>query len=252
MGKITLDHIKNAFDIAKKFNRGILNLNQSSDILINLGMNPSSARGYIYTYVHMVEGRLLTRTINATATEYYLEGIWKEDGAEGLKKALSSLSQHFEYYEETSGSSMASQRRIYDKYSTLIKSQNEQIIYPDEFDKGIKYSECQIKTIKVNSYERNRAARQKCIDHFGKTCQICDFSFKDKFGDIGSEFIHVHHKIEISTIGEEYSIDPITDLIPVCPNCHSMLHKKIPAFSVEELKNIISANRTTGNNGYHK
>ena len=34
--------------------------------------------------------------------------------------------------------------------------------------------------------------------------------------------------------------NPIEDLIPVCSNCHYMLHKKddIP-YTVEELKNII-------------
>ena len=44
----------------------------------------------------------------------------------------------------------------------------------------------------------------------------------------------------ISTIGKEYLVYPKTDLVPVCPNCHSMLHKRKPAYSVQELKNIIS------------
>jgi 5-methylcytosine-specific restriction protein A len=249
MGKITLEHIKNAYEIAKKFNIGELSLNQSSSFLINLGMNQSSAQGYIYTYVRMIEGKPLTRTINSTATEYYLERIWKENGPRGLKKALSSLSQHFEYYEKTSGSAMASQRKVYDKYSVLIKNQKEDVLFPDELDENSIYTEGQIKTILVNGYERNRAARKKCIEHYGTTCQICHFNFEEMYGEIGAEYIHVHHKIDISTIGKEYSIDPLVDLIPVCPNCHSMLHMKKPAFSVEELKNVIASRRASHKTG---
>lgn len=247
MRKITRNHIEKAYEVAKDYKQRNLNLKEASDILIDEGMSPSSARGYIYSYLYMIQGRGLTRTINATATEYFLEQIWEENGIEGLKKALSSLSQHFEYYKGVSGNSKASHRKIYEKYAVLINDEKDNIIYPDEVDRTLNYIEGQTKTILVNSYERNRAARQKCIERFGTTCQICEFNFEDNFGDIGSEFIHVHHKIDISTIGQEYSINPITDLIPVCPNCHSMLHKKKPAYSVEELKSIITANRNRGN-----
>ena len=249
MSEITIDHIKKAYDVAKRFKAGKLNLNQASDILVKEGMNLSSARGYIYTYVHLSKGEILTRTINTTATDYYLNQIWKDEGTVGLKKALYSLLQHFEYYENTSGASMKSQRKVYDKYSNLLKDKIERIIYPDEVENDKNLLEGATKTIQVNSYERNTIARKQCIEHFGATCNVCEFDFKDKYGEIGAEFIHVHHKVDISTIGKEYSVNPETDLIPVCPNCHSMLHKKKPAYSVKELKDIISANRTAGNNG---
>lgn len=95
------------------------------------------------------------------------------------------------------------------------------------------------KQITVNSYERNPIARQKCLEHFGYNCSVCDFNFYEKFGEIGKDFIHVHHLREISLIGEDYTINPYEDLRPVCPNCHAMLHKKRPAYSIEELKNIL-------------
>ena len=103
-------------------------------------------------------------------------------------------------------------------------------------DSEIAYSEGKTKQVLINSYERNPIARLKCIEHFGLSCQECSFSFKDRFGDLGRDFIHVHHKVDIATIGNEYSVDPIFDLIPVCPNCHAMLHKRKPAYSIEELK----------------
>jgi len=249
MREITRKHIEKAYEVAKYYKKGKLKLQEATDKLIDEGMGPSSARGYIYSYIYMIEGRGLTRTINATATEYFLEKIWQENGIDGLRKALFSLSEHFKYYKGVSGNSKASHRKIYDKYAELINHQNDDIVYPDEVDNDITYLEGQTKEIRVNSYERNIGARQKCVEHFGATCQICEFNFKDIFGEIGANFIHVHHKINIATIGKEYSVDPLKDLIPVCPNCHSMLHKKSPAYSVEELKKIIGKNRTTGNIG---
>ncbi|HHE7415551.1 TPA: HNH endonuclease, partial [Klebsiella pneumoniae] len=47
------------------------------------------------------------------------------------------------------------------------------------------------------------------------------------------------HLIPLSDIKENYSLDPKKDLIPVCPNCHAMLHRRNPPFSPEELKSII-------------
>lgn len=88
-------------------------------------------------------------------------------------------------------------------------------------------------------YERNPFARKACIDHFGLSCQICGFNFEEKYGEIGKDFIHVHHLNKISEQQGEYIINPIEDLIPVCPNCHSMLHKRKEPFTIEELRSKI-------------
>ncbi|HNH44812.1 MAG TPA: HNH endonuclease, partial [Agitococcus sp.] len=126
-----------------------------------------------------------------------------------------------------------------DKYFKLLHKKIEPTVFPDEVDENIKYAEGKTKTVLVNSYERNQVARQKCIEHYGALCQICSFDFGKIYGNIGKDFIHVHHVVDIATIGNEYSVDPIKDLIPVCPNCHSMLHKKKPAYSIDELKEMM-------------
>jgi 5-methylcytosine-specific restriction protein A len=46
----------------------------------------------------------------------------------------------------------------------------------------------------------------------------------------------------ISTIGKQYKLDPINDLIPVCPNCHAMLHMESPPLSISKLKELIVEN----------
>lgn len=95
------------------------------------------------------------------------------------------------------------------------------------------------KTIVVNSYERNPKARQQCIDHWQAICQVCSFDFEKVYGAIGKGFIHVHHIVPISQIGEAYEIDPVKDLVPVCPNCHAMLHRESPPLGVEALRGML-------------
>ena len=88
-------------------------------------------------------------------------------------------------------------------------------------------------------YERNPQARKTCLAIHGYSCKICDFNFEYFYGEIGKGFIHVHHINPISSMGGEYNIiNPKQDLIPVCPNCHSMIHSKKPPFSIEEIQNF--------------
>jgi len=103
----------------------------------------------------------------------------------------------------------------------------------------LKIPEGQRKQITSNSYERNPEARKRCVGFYGFKCTVCEFDFVKTYGDIGKDFIHVHHLKPISEIGEEYYVDPINDLRPVCPNCHAMLHRKHPSVSIDELKQLI-------------
>lgn len=93
-------------------------------------------------------------------------------------------------------------------------------------------------SVTINSYERNSKARKKCIEHYGISCQVCGMNFEEVYGQLGEGYIHVHHIVPLYKIGEEYEVDPINDLIPVCPNCHAMLHTKINGkpVTISELK----------------
>lgn len=104
----------------------------------------------------------------------------------------------------------------------------------------VKFIEGKKTTKVINIYERDPQARKKCIEHYGYICKVCSFNFEQIYGEIGKNFIHVHHEKELSLMREDYEVDPINDMKPVCPNCHSMLHKRKPAYSIEELKNILA------------
>ena len=91
----------------------------------------------------------------------------------------------------------------------------------------------------VTKYERNPLNRKLCIYLKGCKCSVCGFDFEEKYGEIGKDFIEVHHAVMVSTMGEDYKVDVINDLFPVCPNCHAMLHRKFPPYTIEEMKSII-------------
>ena len=101
------------------------------------------------------------------------------------------------------------------------------------------YMEGAQKVILTNRYERNPKARARCIAVNGSACKVCGFDFGIAFGEEFSGKIEVHHIKPISEIGKEYVVDPVHDLVPVCPNCHMMLHSKFDGvYSIEELRHL--------------
>jgi 5-methylcytosine-specific restriction protein A len=109
-------------------------------------------------------------------------------------------------------------------------------IYPDETPT---YVEGGSKPVLVNRYERNPAARRECLQIHGTTCAVCDFDGSSIYGRKGEGLIHVHHLHEISEVGKEYEVNPRTDLVPVCPNCHAMIHRRRPAYSISEVRKMV-------------
>ncbi len=90
---------------------------------------------------------------------------------------------------------------------------------------------------KALRYERNRAARAACIAAHGTACAVCGMDFSKTYGPEFAGKIEVHHLMPLNTIREEYVVDPVRDMVPVCPNCHTALHsKKGGVYTIEELK----------------
>ena len=111
------------------------------------------------------------------------------------------------------------------------------IRFAEEIRDAERYLEGAVKPITVNADERNPLARSKCIAHYGCLCVVCGFSFESRYGEIGREFIHVHHLTPLAAQkGQVYELDPVRDLRPVCPNCHAMLHQTEPPLTIDELQ----------------
>lgn len=112
---------------------------------------------------------------------------------------------------------------------------------PEEVPVDTRYPEGAVERVLVNRYERSRSARQACIDQWGTRCHVCELDFGEVYGDLGEGFIHVHHLVELSTVGDEYEVDPAEDLRPVCANCHAMLHRTRPALHPDDLRKMLSS-----------
>ena len=96
-----------------------------------------------------------------------------------------------------------------------------------------------VRRVEVNRYERNRVNRAICMSVHGTSCKACGLNFEKTYGEIGRDFIHVHHVVPVSSLGPDYNIDPVRDLVTVCPNCHSMLHRRNPPLDIDELRDMM-------------
>lgn len=95
------------------------------------------------------------------------------------------------------------------------------------------------KQVHVNTYERNPAARSKCIEAHGPSCVICGFNFEDRYGAYAAGFIHIHHLNPLAEAAGERIVDPVEDLRPVCPNCHAVIHLRGSCLSIAEIKELV-------------
>jgi predicted HNH restriction endonuclease len=77
----------------------------------------------------------------------------------------------------------------------------------------------------------------------GITCEVCSFNFSKMYGRFGDGYIEAHHMSPISELNADTETK-IQDLIPLCANCHRMIHKQQPWLSVDELKKMVISNST--------
>ena len=130
------------------------------------------------------------------------------------------------------------------------KNQPQRNDFPDEIDENVSLPEGEKRQVTVNKYERNQKARDLCIKKYKAKCCICSFSIGDTYGEIAKGFIHVHHVKPLSEIGTKYTVDPVKDLRPVCPNCHAVIHirKGEPAFRPKEVEAFLQRRGLTSPN----
>jgi len=110
------------------------------------------------------------------------------------------------------------------------------LLHPDELGPNKKYAEGTPKQVLVNAYERNAKARKHCVRLYGACCIVCKLVMGDRYGMVGKDFIHVHHLRPLARTKGKYVLDPKTDLVPVCPNCHAMLHRPLKMLTPKQLQ----------------
>ena len=110
----------------------------------------------------------------------------------------------------------------------------------DEFSEG--------KILLKNHLHRERnvklieLSKKKFIEKHGRLyCEVCSFDFEATYGELGKNFIEAHHIKPVSQMTENGKTS-IDDIVMVCSNCHSMIHRKKPWLTVNNIKQIIRKN----------
>jgi 5-methylcytosine-specific restriction protein A len=118
------------------------------------------------------------------------------------------------------------------------------------FDEDISISEGRRKTVTVQVYERSKLLRDKAIDFYTRegtiVCEACGFDFYKIYGDIGRGYIEIHHQKPIVEYDETDFLrlvaEALKDLIPLCANCHRMVHRQRgKPLSIQDLREILSS-----------
>jgi hypothetical protein len=98
-----------------------------------------------------------------------------------------------------------------------------------------------LRSVMRDVFERDRRARAACIRHHGMSCVICGFDFEETYGPRASGCIHIHHLTPLATVRKRHPVDPLRDLRPVCPNCHSVIHLDETPLSITEMKALLKS-----------
>jgi 5-methylcytosine-specific restriction protein A len=118
-------------------------------------------------------------------------------------------------------------------FAMLLPIAKNRYTNPDEVSG---FPEGAVSHVTVNKYERDPRNRKIAIQIHGKKCMVCEFDFEATYGHVGDEYIVIHHTTPVSAMGEDYKVNPATDLVSLCANCHAMVHRRNPPYSVEELR----------------
>ncbi|MBD8045185.1 HNH endonuclease [Arthrobacter sp. Sa2BUA2] len=98
----------------------------------------------------------------------------------------------------------------------------------------------------ASRYENDPDAVRICLVHHGPVCSACGFDFAAAFGPEGTDLMQAHHIVPPRLVHEDYELDPATDLVPLCPNCHAMAHACSPdPYTPAELRRLLEEQRGT-------
>lgn len=94
----------------------------------------------------------------------------------------------------------------------------------------------------ASRYEADPDAARICRVHHGPVCSACGLDPEAVFGAAGAGVLQVHHIVPPALLSDEYELDPVTDLVPLCPTCHAVAHAGVPdPYTPAELRRLLAA-----------
>lgn len=97
------------------------------------------------------------------------------------------------------------------------------------------FEEGQRTIAEINMTLRNPKLVATAKAHYGYRCQVCDFSFAERYGALGKEYIEVHHLVPFAGSNKRRG-STVEDVGVLCANCHRMVHRETPPLEISELK----------------
>lgn len=125
----------------------------------------------------------------------------------------------------------------------LLGASNKYFVPEEEVSEG--------KLVTTNSKTRKRSQklRNYTFEYYKSQnqikCEVCGFDFETTYGDLGKDYIELHHVKPVSVYEENGEISNLEEarlnLVPLCSNCHKILHRN--NISVEKLKEVFQNER---------
>lgn len=176
--------------------------------------------------------------------------FWKTDFASLIRQELPNWYKSFEVGDALNNKQLPNiyfRKDVHKSHTFFVEFIDPDVIYTDiriDDDESIGSIEGNVRYYYGKRYERDPINRERAIAIHGTTCCACNFNFEKFYGDRGKGYIEIHHNRPLSTLDEEVIINPETDLVPVCSNCHKMIHRyKDKVLGIEEMKEIIQKNK---------
>lgn len=235
--KIGDAEIEASYEVAKKVYVGLLD-KEAGAIELNsrFGMNIGSARDYIRAFACLRDRQLITRTINAAATKYYLSRISEEFGSQALHIALEALNDHIQYYEATSKSTCVTLRKLAASFGSNDPKREEfqierdfQSLVSDSMSDSPEARARRLRsspriptkvTVSTEYFVRNPDVVAEVLVRASGVCEMCHNLAPFLRKTDKSPYLEVHHIIQLAHGGE----DTVENAIAVCPNCHRKAH----------------------------
>lgn len=200
------------------------------------------------------EGNLGYYTLNPTTIALYINPI-TADKFSSIDRKITRFNQTLQEVSLSSlpllFSLMQSQeeqqlRQIIDEMQTEREITVEEVdTHPADFPM-LDVVEGRLIETSTSRYERNPVARQVCLQYYRRLhhgrlyCEICGFDFERQYGEKFRDYIHVHHRNPLASFDGEHPVDPINELIPICPNCHAVAHQKTPPYTPAEIREMLN------------
>jgi 5-methylcytosine-specific restriction enzyme A len=233
--QITLPQIAAAYNVAQRVYSNELSKAKGVNELKNMHqLNAHSASIFIDNFRHMMNGEVFRRALNASATDYYLQNIFTTHGVESHSRAIASVEQHIQYYENLDNGKLNKLRGVVLKH---IASPQELGDFEKLFQEQVRKSSADTATtrrtrlatrhpqptqslVTIKVFNRNPDVVAEVLSRAKGICEKCEKPAPFKRRNDGTPYLEVHHKQQLSNNG----LDEVVNAIALCPNCHRFLH----------------------------